>query len=429
VVTFIASSPVDATALIFANRFFLGCSLIAAAALFSAHWLRDDSSKWNDTWDEFALVILPAWGVIWWYGGGIAELSRHVHGQDFFSGLLLFAAVSTAGFGTIARWYKWQRLVLALLLLLPCMLAALGFQFLTPGRDVPLLTGWGWLAWPLAMILQYGLLFRFEDELPKKIVPTWHMLTLWALLAAATIEIARRIGQLVPGILWQTWEIASWGFVPTVLLILLQWRGNRLTWPVARFAPIYHGIGTDVPLAFLLLWTLTSFAANGNPAPLPYLPLCNPLELAEAAVLLLASYRVIRTPPKQHDKQRLLFYLVAALVFLWLNTIIGRSIHVFTGVSYQPGDLFASSIMQAALAALWSILALILTVWGARKNHRQIWLAGAGLLALTVVKLFFVDLAGTGAVGRIVSFIVVGLLMMVIGFFAPLPPKNEDATP
>jgi uncharacterized membrane protein len=39
-----------------------------------------------------------------------------------------------------------------------------------------------------------------------------------------------------------------------------------------------------------------------------------------------------------------------------------------------------------------------------------------------VAKLFFVDLAGSGSVSRIVSFLAVGGLMLLIGFFAPLPP-------
>jgi uncharacterized membrane protein len=45
-------------------------------------------------------------------------------------------------------------------------------------------------------------------------------------------------------------------------------------------------------------------------------------------------------------------------------------------------------------------------------------------LGLVVLKLFVIDLSGTGSIGRIISFLVVGLLMLVIGFFAPLPPKT-----
>ena len=74
-------------------------------------------------------------------------------------------------------------------------------------------------------------------------------------------------------------------------------------------------------------------------------------------------------------------------------------------------------------------LALALTVGGAKKEQRTIWLTGAALLALVVLKIFTVDLAGTGTIGRIVSFLVVGLLMLVIGFFAPLPPKKTEQSP
>jgi uncharacterized membrane protein len=53
---------------------------------------------------------------------------------------------------------------------------------------------------------------------------------------------------------------------------------------------------------------------------------------------------------------------------------------------------------------------------------RGLWLAGAGLLAAVVVKLFFVDLSGQGTIERIVSFVGVGVLILVIGYLAPVPP-------
>jgi len=48
------------------------------------------------------------------------------------------------------------------------------------------------------------------------------------------------------------------------------------------------------------------------------------------------------------------------------------------------------------------------------------------LLGLVVLKLFLVDLSGTGTVARIVSFIVVGILMLVIGYFSPMPPAKKE---
>jgi uncharacterized membrane protein len=51
-------------------------------------------------------------------------------------------------------------------------------------------------------------------------------------------------------------------------------------------------------------------------------------------------------------------------------------------------------------------------------------MAGAALLAVVVLKLLLVDLSGSGSVTRIVSFIGVGVLMLVIGYVAPLPAKE-----
>jgi uncharacterized membrane protein len=43
-----------------------------------------------------------------------------------------------------------------------------------------------------------------------------------------------------------------------------------------------------------------------------------------------------------------------------------------------------------------------------------------------VGKLFLVDQSNIDGIERIVSFIGVGVLMAVIGWFSPLPPKREE---
>jgi uncharacterized membrane protein len=61
-----------------------------------------------------------------------------------------------------------------------------------------------------------------------------------------------------------------------------------------------------------------------------------------------------------------------------------------------------------------------------RSARRIVWLAGAALLALVVIKLFLVDLSRIGSIERIVSFVGVGLLMLVLGYFSPLPPAVRE---
>lgn len=68
----------------------------------------------------------------------------------------------------------------------------------------------------------------------------------------------------------------------------------------------------------------------------------------------------------------------------------------------------------------------MITIIGAKIRHqRELWLIGAGLLGIVVLKLFVVELSSSGTIERIISFIVVGVLMLLIGYFAPLPPKEE----
>jgi uncharacterized membrane protein len=41
--------------------------------------------------------------------------------------------------------------------------------------------------------------------------------------------------------------------------------------------------------------------------------------------------------------------------------------------------------------------------------------------------MFLVDLSRSGTVARIVSFIAVGVLMLIIGRFSPVPPAENSA--
>ena len=48
------------------------------------------------------------------------------------------------------------------------------------------------------------------------------------------------------------------------------------------------------------------------------------------------------------------------------------------------------------------------------------------LIAVVVAKLFFVELGNRGGLERIISFIGVGVMLLVVGYFAPLPPRKAE---
>jgi uncharacterized membrane protein len=69
------------------------------------------------------------------------------------------------------------------------------------------------------------------------------------------------------------------------------------------------------------------------------------------------------------------------------------------------------------------LVAMVVMILASRYRSRPAWQAGAVLLAAVVIKLFLVDLAGVGAIARIVSFLVVGGLLLLLGYLSPMPPK------
>jgi uncharacterized membrane protein len=182
-----------------------------------------------------------------------------------------------------------------------------------------------------------------------------------------------------------------------------------------------------------LFWNLQQ---NGSMAPLPYLPVLNPLDLSTAFALLLwmASHRLWRhgqaAGAAQPQIVALMPRIAAFAAWGWLNMILLRTAARYLGIDYRVDALAESTFIQAMLSLAWSISALVIMRRAGKHpfaDARKLWMLGAVLLAAVVGKLFLVDLSNTGTIARIVSFVGVGLLMVVIGYLAPYP-ANPDIT-
>ena len=77
------------------------------------------------------------------------------------------------------------------------------------------------------------------------------------------------------------------------------------------------------------------------------------------------------------------------------------------------------------LSLAWTLCAFALMRFAVRRLSRVVWIIGAVLLGLVVLKLFLVELKHIGGIARIVSFMGVGGLMLLIGYLAPLPRAAE----
>jgi uncharacterized membrane protein len=55
-----------------------------------------------------------------------------------------------------------------------------------------------------------------------------------------------------------------------------------------------------------------------------------------------------------------------------------------------------------------------------------VWIVGGVLMLIVVAKLFLVDLSSIGTLARITSFLSVGVLLLITGYLAPLPPRHGN---
>ncbi|MCI5139765.1 MAG: DUF2339 domain-containing protein, partial [Candidatus Electrothrix sp. AR1] len=225
------------------------------------------------------------------------------------------------------------------------------------------------------------------------------------------------------------WELIVWALVPLALLRVVQ--GSRLAryWPLSDYAAQYRKQGSGVIAVLLWLWlVISALRSPGDAVPLPFIPIFNPLELSQIIVFLVVFRWLLlrRKYVGSWIPLRIFIAVGGATAFLWLNAALARAVHHFAAVPFVADAMFDSRLYQAAVSILWSVLSLILMVTAHRLKHRTLWLVGAGLVGITVAKLFLIDLANSGTVERIVSFLAVGVLLMIIGYFAPLPPARIE---
>jgi uncharacterized membrane protein len=130
-----------------------------------------------------------------------------------------------------------------------------------------------------------------------------------------------------------------------------------------------------------------------------------------------------------HLPKEVRYGALGLLGFIWINVVLLRAVHQYADVNYVAWVMWDSVIVQMSLSILWAICALVVMNLSRRLQERKLWMVGAGLLAIVVLKLFTKDASGTGTLARIVSFIVVSGLMILIGYLSPIPAKAkaEDA--
>jgi len=408
-----------------ANSVFLGCVFLAVAGLFCARQVARHPDAWGQAGPVVARVLF-FWALAWWLAGGLNEIDRFVPSRYEFNAALVFLAASATASSFVSARLAWRIALVPAFALLPAMVL-LGMAAVLEVSHP--LARYGWLAWPLAFAALEWIFHRHEDEVAPALARWAHVVALWLAVALASWEAAWWIDRVVQG--RGTWPFVAWALVPALTLAALARFGERMGWPLAKYLEFFLLFGGAPMAVYLWGWIfVANVSSDGNPAPLPYVPLVNPLDLAMAAVLVVLigwhlALRARGLAPSMAPAHAAA--AIGAAAFAWANGMLLRSLHHWVDVPYRLEAMVRSTLVQTAFSVFWSVLALATMVLATRRGLRPLWFVGGALLGVVVIKLFLVDLSRVGGIERIVSFIVVGVLLLAIGYFSPVPPRQSES--
>jgi len=405
--------------------------LLSVAAVFTAALLlrHRDITTW---YERPVAIALFFWGVLWWLVTWMSELPRHLPDDLEVHALYVMVMLTAVVCSAISRRMVPGSALRFVQLTALCALPMLVWFALIDCLNLthPAAHG-GWWAWPTCFAAVYWLLWRDETSCGDDTRDWLHTAMCWLLLAMLGWQLAWCADTWIAG--GSAWRGAVRVLIPLLALSRMPVLVQRVSWPFGARAHAYGFLVSTGVVLYLLWWSITSLGQIGDTAPLPYIPLLNPLDLAQVAVGL-SIWHWWRNTGRNADNwrdvlaefQHVVRIAAGALGFFWLNAMLLRTLHHWCDVPMNAEVMWSSTLVQTSLSIFWTVLALLAMVMATRWSQRLLWLIGATLMGVVVVKLFLIDLSRIGTVARIVSFMGVGGLMLLIGYLAPLPPGHNN---
>lgn len=393
---------------------------VLSLAWFAAAWL------WRSLQQSVTHPLLIGALVFWLVAAAAASLLvTPTHRAAGYS-LLALLSLSVWLWRYASIRLRWSELGYAQWLLWPAIALALVCQLIEQRHFLSL--DWQNLVWCLALPSALALL-RCEDRKTKADSSyVQHLSLFWMILLALGAEYYWFIGSFGWGT--QAWRAGLTMVVGALLILLVQVASRHKVWPFRKYPMLYNTLGVAPVLPVLLVLVLFANLLDGAVFQQLYLPLINPLEEGAALALFGLVYysrNLLQHVPSLRIYQRQLLLTLAALAFWWVNGLLLRALAAFGDVAWYAESLWHSRLVQTSFALFWTLISLVTMLYATRHGLRKAWMGGAVLLGVAIAKLMLVDSATGGGLARAIAFIGVAVLVLIVGYFSPLPPKAQLA--
>jgi uncharacterized membrane protein len=411
------STPQDPLA--FLNGHTLNVLLLAAGAMICSRLYEREAGT-----PPVVSQLLFGLGLLWWGWLGLREAYANVDIAGWGGDMAAYTGLSMLLALALDHALRWPRMRVVHWL---GAFVGLLFAITAISQDRHWLAGAGLACW-LLYALGLGLGLRRLQALQSPGLASAHIAALVGLALQLCMFGYYGIADFDP-LIGSGWRwVATW--LPLTALVALAWKRPRLAaWPVdeAAFAG-YRSAWLALAGSVLgLSWAL-SLAGDAASDPLPWLPLLNPQELWEWALLLAGSAAAARALGNDPQSARL---LKTGLAFAGIGLLsIGalRACHHVALLPWSPRLLF-ERVPQVALTVTWTVTGMAAWIAGSKRLNRPLWMLGAFLLGIVLLKLLIIDRQYLGNITGIVSFVVVGVLLVVVGYLAPTPPSDPESKP
>lgn len=416
-------------------RGFISVTLLLNACLWHHYSKQNDLSDLNIIKLSFIIFAYISW-LIW-----IVKSILIFHGITHIIETLLLCFIFAAWLWYfIGQKLKWNLLGFFVLLLWPLLfILRIINDILFKYTDL-VATPWN-LVWVLAFISCYYYLNvtqKRSTQLLKNFYLSLHISLFWMTLDLVFFE-AKHALNLLP----TDFETIKFSILllisSSIILIFYLLLKKRIITNTDTFRS-YWLIGLAPIIIYIIYLLITGISMDGIIAHWPYLPLINPLEASVICALCMITIWLklaINYPQFDRPNANLLNFKTSLpnsvlipliiLSLLWTNSIIIRSLSQWLHINWSWYSLWQSKLTQATLSLIWTFIAVVLVTTGHRYLQRKTWFTGVIVQIVIVIKLMCVDSMELDGLLRAFAFIIIAILMLIIGYLAPLPPKNNIA--
>ncbi|MEO8000939.1 MAG: DUF2339 domain-containing protein [Arenimonas sp.] len=359
------------------------------------------------------------WACMWWFGSMLHDFDIADRSIGIWQYAMLYISVTMFAATLLQSKLQWpamKKLAAFSIFSAPVFVLLAADKFHAP----LMMPTWAyWAAFLVGSI--YALWTEANDEAAEssRAGGFMHIVLLWSAALALSLQWHYQVDS--------QWNLAQGWYAPAIclpigLMTLGLWRmRNVFAWPMHNRFHGYDAAWFTPAFAMLACAWVIGLFLEGSSSPVMYIPIINPLELSLLATAALFGGYIRHEKPEMESVLKLWPYV--GFVFVTMATL--RGVHHLYHLPWDAA-LLSTGITQASLTIVWSLLGVSGLILGSRRADRKQWMGGGLLMLVVLAKLILIDRRYMENIPGIVSCLAVGILLVVVGYFAPQPPKPKE---